>query len=106
MEDKIAIQGMMNMFSEGREEGAQKCYEFIKQYFKNCSEEDEGFLFDFEDFLKEEFNIDIDRIAAVCKHYDSANQRCMGAKCAPYTECKGYLSRCSEYPETRKKYSK
>ena len=106
MEDKIAIQGMMNMFNDGRQEAAEKCYEFIKQYFKNCCDEDEGFLFDFEDFLKEEFNIIIDPTAVVCKHYDNANQRCMGAKGIPYTECKGYLSRCSEYPETRKKYSK
>lgn len=106
MEDKIAIKGMMNMFNDGREEGAQKCYEFIKQYFKNCSDKDMGFLFDFEDFLKEEFNIIIDPTAVVCKHYDSANQRCMGAKGIPYTKCKGYLSRCSEYPETRKRYSK
>ena len=62
MEDKIAIQGMLNMFNDGREEAAEKCYEFIKQYFRNCSEEDMGFLFDFEDFLKKEFNIDSDKI--------------------------------------------
>ena len=103
MEDKIAIQGTRNMFNNGRQEAAEKCYEFIKQYFKNDNDE---FIYIFEDFLKEEFNIIIDRTAAVCKHYDNANQRCMGAKGIPYTKCKGYLSRCSEYPETRKKYSK
>ena len=41
-----------------------------------------------------------------CKYYDKLNRRCNGAKFAPGCYCDGKESKCSEYPETRKKFNK
>lgn len=98
-------------YKQGSKETAEKFYNFVRYSGRSQIVYENGKEKSFLLVNREELNNFVKQFAVEtviddnCEYYDKVNMRCGGAKCTPSCYCNGHKSECTEYPETRKKFS-